>query len=486
MPVGLINSSWGGTRIEPWTPAGHPDDLWLLQHLPACKRELDRPTVLWNGMVAGLVPFAIRGSIWYQGCANRTDGAVYLDKTVAMVRGWRREWGEGDFPYFIVQLAPYSYGNVKDTSLAIFQEAQARVESAVPNSGYTVINDLGNVNDIHPTDKRPVGARLAWQALDRVYGKFVHAWKSPVATGMSVEGPRVRVSFDNADGLSTRDGLPPTEFEIRDVAGSWVPAAARIEGSDVVLSAPGVETPLGVRFAPYNGSTPNLVNGDGLPAGPFRFNAPCPLGAAEKIPLAQGYTCVQRYDIPVNCDFREALPEALGTVENPSRVGYLLELSGKDGDTTFVFASMDAWARSTAEMVLRGPEKMPDVRTPVSNLEVFSNSESPVSASKDAGFLEFFGSNYSASKTGTPAGGDGAKYDFDDTPQPAAVSGLGYGCLQVHDVATKTTVMAFIHFNNANVPCDVGIGKCGGQHPDWTFARNPGDYSARRISVWAK
>ena len=169
VPIGLINCSWGGTRIEAWTPAAHPDDLWLLQNQRQWKKPQDVPTVLWNGMVAGLVPFAIKGSIWYQGCSNRADGDAYLNKTIALVRGWRREWGQGDFPYYLVQLAPYKYDNPKGTILAVVQEAQARVPSAVPNSGYTVINDLGNVKDIHPTDKRPVGMRLADQVLDRAH-----------------------------------------------------------------------------------------------------------------------------------------------------------------------------------------------------------------------------------------------------------------------------------------------------------------------------
>lgn len=120
-------------------------------------------------MVAGLVPYAIKGAIWYQGCANRADGDMYLDKTVALVRGWRREWGQGDFPYFLVQLAPYKYNDAKGIVLPSLQIAQSKVPEVVPNSGYTVINDVGNVDDIHPNDKRTVGMRLADQVLDRVF-----------------------------------------------------------------------------------------------------------------------------------------------------------------------------------------------------------------------------------------------------------------------------------------------------------------------------
>jgi sialate O-acetylesterase len=270
VPVGLINCSWGGTRIEAWTPA-HKDDLWLLKNLKAWKRRQDVPTVLWNGMVSGLVPYAIKGSIWYQGCANRADGAAYLDKTVALVRGWRREWGQGDFPYFLVQLAPFKYDNPKGEILPIIQETQARVPEKVPNSGYTVINDAGNINDIHPDDKRTVGMRLADQVLDRVYGKFTRPWKTPVAVSARADGAFVRVKFENADGLKTRDALQPTDFELSAANGQWKSASAKIEGDEVVLTAEGVAEPANVRFAPYNASTPNLVNGAGLPAGPFRM-----------------------------------------------------------------------------------------------------------------------------------------------------------------------------------------------------------------------
>ena len=483
VPIGLINSSWGGTRIEAWTPAGHPDDLWLLQNIKKWGRPQDVPTVLWNGMVAGLVPYAIKGAIWYQGCANRSDGAEYLDKTVSLVRGWRREWGQGDFPYFLVQLAPYKYDNVKGTSLAEIQIAQSKVPERVPNSGYTVINDVGDVNDIHPTDKRTVGMRMADQVLDRVYGKFTRPWKTPVAKGWRVEGGEVRIAFENAEGLKTRDGKAPDEFEIRDMAHGWIPVEARIEGEEVVLKTSG--TPLGVRFAPYNGSTPNLVNGAGLPAGPFRMTIPCAFGAAEKLPLADGYICAQRYDIPVNCDLRQAPPARLCRMLGVEKVGYLLELEGKDGDTSFAFAEMDACDPDSDNLVLTA-EKDLARRIPVKNLRVRTNTAGVKSVEGANGFVEFYTCNYSPRTMGTPAGGDAKKYDFNDAPNPGSVNGLGYGCLQVHNLDAKSTVLAFNHFNAAGTACDVGLGNSSGEHPDWTFAKNAGAWKARRISVWVK
>jgi sialate O-acetylesterase len=145
------------------------------------------------------------------------------------------------------------------------------VPEKVPNSGYTVINDVGNINDIHPDDKRTVGMRLADQVLDRIYGKFTRPWKTPVAVSAKADGATVRVKFENAEGLKTRDALAPTNFELCAAKGQWKSACAKIEGDEVVLTAEGVTEPTNVRFAPYNASTPNLVNGAGLPAGPFRM-----------------------------------------------------------------------------------------------------------------------------------------------------------------------------------------------------------------------
>lgn len=487
VPVGLINCSWGGTRIEPWTPAGHPDDLWQLQNATHWNRPQDVPTVLWNGMVNGLVPFAIKGAIWYQGCANRSDGDVYLDKTACLVRGWRREWGQGDFPYFLVQLAPYRYDDVKGTILPVIQEAQARVPSRIPNTGYTVINDVGDVKDIHPTDKRTVGMRMADQVLDRVYGKFVRPWKTPTFKSYKVEGAALRVSLADADGLKTRDGQEPTEFEIRGVDGSWHAAKAEIQGTDVVLTADGVSTPVAMRFAAYNGSTPNLVNGAGLPAGPFRCGRELRPGDAENLPELKGMTCVQRYDIPVNCDFTKKAPKTISTKDGVTRVAYLLELESIGGETKYVLAAMDAYSDKSDDMVLTAKVDARLVRQPLQKLTVRSNDASvkPLTDA-DGGFIEFYNCNYAGACQSTPAGGDDKKQDFNDTPQPRKV--LGYGCLQVHNIVAKETLLAFNHFNNSKVPCDVGIGTNPDAKgcPDWTFARNAEAYKTRRISVWVK
>jgi len=325
VPVGLINCSWGGTRIEPWIPAcgfdGLPALAGLKEHVdtadpksPLHKKALadyvkalrdwiadaekkaaaDVPvtsapaalpenltfmtgrqhqevTVLFNGMVAGLVPFAIRGAIWYQGESNNGEGMLYLEKTKALVNGWRQVWGQGDFPYYLVQLAPFKYwGNASPTALPGIWEAQAAVPAAITNTGCTVINDIGNVKDIHPRNKQEVGLRLANQALNRTYGLKDVAWSGPAYMSFAIEGAKMRLTFDHAEGLKTRDGKAPDWFELCGQDGLFVKAGAVIEGAAVVLSAPTVTAPMAMRFAWEQTAEPNLVNGLGLPAGAFR------------------------------------------------------------------------------------------------------------------------------------------------------------------------------------------------------------------------
>ena len=170
-----------------------------------------------------------------------------------------------------------------------------------------------------------------------------------------------------------------------------------------------------------------------------------------------------------------------------TRVAYLLELQDAAGDVSFVMAAMDAFASTSDGLVLTGRPASRLYRQPVSNLTVRSNSPG-VQALTDAstGFIEFYVCNYGPRCKDTPAGGDSLKFDFNDTPQPQRT--LGYGCLQIHDLAAKRTVLAFNHFNTLSRPCDVGIGTNPDDrgNPDWTFAANAGQYTVRRLSVWVK
>jgi sialate O-acetylesterase len=315
VPVGLINSSWGGTRIEPWTPpvgfrevpelASMLDQIekakaayaettvaalphyaeWLKAAEEAkSKKELIpsppewpanplatnyAPTGLYNGMIHPLVPFAIRGAIWYQGESNNGEGMLYYEKMKALIGGWRSVWHEGDFPFLYVQLAPFRYLNADPTALARIWEAQT-ASLAISDTGMAVINDIGNSKDIHPKNKQDVGKRLALWALAKTYGKQI-VYSGPLYKSMSVEGSKIRVKFDHiGGGLVARNSKPLDDFQIAGDDKKFVDAEAIIDGDSVIVSSPKVTKPVAVRFGFDDVAAPNLQNIEGLPASAFR------------------------------------------------------------------------------------------------------------------------------------------------------------------------------------------------------------------------
>ena len=315
VPIGLINTSWGGTRIEPWIPpAGFASQKTLKKELDnlqstlknyqavlkanikilrpwfdiaekaaAAGEEIPDPPVLpghplnsngaltglYNGMVHPLVPYAIRGVIWYQGESNRGQGMYYHELMKGLIQGWRTVWGQGDFPFLFVQLAPFRYGG-SETALPEIWEAQTAT-LAVPNTGMAVITDIANLGDIHPTNKQDVGKRLALWALARTYNKEKVAYSGPLYESMTVELDEARIKFKHAEGgLLSRDSKPLTWFSVAGADRKFHPASATISGDTVVVRSDKVMTPVAVRFGWNQLAEPNLINKAGLPASPFR------------------------------------------------------------------------------------------------------------------------------------------------------------------------------------------------------------------------
>jgi sialate O-acetylesterase len=285
VPIGLVESSWGGTRIEPWTPPVGFQTVSKLSELATpidANKKLSNtvPMAIYNGMLAPLAPFAIRGALWYQGesnCSDSHDRVTYADKMEALIKGWRKVWGEGDFPFYYVQLAPYKYFDVPKPrvpnaeALPVIWEAQTDA-LRIPNTGMAVITDLvDDLKDIHPTQKLEVGQRLALIALARDYGKKDIVYSGPMLKSMKVRDGKAVVSFTHAqDGLVNKDGQPLTWFTIAGVDGKFVPGEAQIVGDTVVVSSSSVPQPKAVRFAWNEAAQPNLFNKAGLPASPFR------------------------------------------------------------------------------------------------------------------------------------------------------------------------------------------------------------------------
>lgn len=251
VPVGLINSSWGGSPIEPWTIAD------------------GKSGGMYNGMIAPLQPFAVRGAIWYQGETNclQKNGLAYYDRMQALIEGWRKSWSQ-ELPFYFVQIAPWS-GRYEEGQLPALWEAQAK-SLKIPHTGMAVITDLvDNISDIHPRNKLDVGNRLALWALAKTYDQKI-TYSGPLYKSMKVDGGRVRLSFAHATGLKSRDGKPLNEFQIAGADGRFVAATATIDGDSVIVSAEGVAEPKSVRFGWHKVANPNLINGAGLPASPFQ------------------------------------------------------------------------------------------------------------------------------------------------------------------------------------------------------------------------
>lgn len=320
VPIGLINSSVGGTPSEAWTSRkvmeSNPAFAQLLQNwktsiatydpvktkerndrvLAGWKRAvakakadgtappqkpLDtdtpakskrRPANLYNGMIAPLLPFGIRGAIWYQGEANATRSLAYREYLPALIRNWRDDFKQGDFSFHIVQLANFKQTQDQpgDSGWAELREAQLLTMKKVPHTGMAVIIDIGQANDIHPTNKQDVGKRLAAWALAKDYGQG-GIFSGPIFHGIKKSGDQIVVEFEQVDaGLKTKNSEPLKGFAIAGEDKKWRWAEAKIEGKTIVVSHPDIKKPVAVRYAWADNPVCNLYNEAGFPASPFR------------------------------------------------------------------------------------------------------------------------------------------------------------------------------------------------------------------------
>jgi sialate O-acetylesterase len=297
VPIGLIQAAVGSTAGEAWTSESALSSTAEFKTLIGKPIELRKakaankgdewtqtdgdknlPASLYNGMIAPLAPFAIRGAVWYQGENNANDAVraeAYRRLLPLMVSDWRREFDQ-EFPFYIVQLANFARRGDSPASdpwrvslWSVLRESQALAASTLPKSGLAVTIDIGDAKQIHPENKQDVGRRLALIALAEEYGRNVEC-SGPVCTGMKIEGDKALLSFTHAEGLAAKEGAL-TGFVIASEDGRFQEAQAIIKGTMVQVSSPEVSKPVAVRYAWSNNPKCNLVNSAGLPAQPFRF-----------------------------------------------------------------------------------------------------------------------------------------------------------------------------------------------------------------------
>ena len=270
VPVGLISSNVGGTPAQAWTSKDVLDrEFPEFKNISPQKVNTKNPSVLFNGMINPLIPFTIKGSIWYQGEGNRWNPEQYSRLFPAMIKNWRDEWKQGDFPFYFVQLAPY--GNKDLEGWVGIQQAQLKTMLTVPKTGMAVINDIGYKTRIHPPKKREVGERLALWALVKDYNIEGIVHSGPIYKSMKIEKNKVLISFKEAPLGITSLGKTLANFEISGEDGVYHTANVKIIEKGITLQvwSEEVSTPKNVRYGWNSYIDGSLFNTAGLPASAF-------------------------------------------------------------------------------------------------------------------------------------------------------------------------------------------------------------------------
>jgi sialate O-acetylesterase len=270
VPIGVINSSWGGTPAESWMPEDVIQKDSFLHEAAAKQKPVPwgpvAPAMIYNAMIFPLTPFHIAGVLWYQGEANTINAYAYKELLSALIKSWRNKWGY-EFPFYFAQIAPYKYGNQFEG--VEVRDAQRRALD-MPNTGMAVLSDLCDTLNIHPKNKQDAALRLANIALNRYYKKTIQEDSGPLFKDMTIEKNKAIISFDHSEGLHVVGaGARLTYFEIAGEDKIFYPADSKIKDQKVVVQSKKVKIPVAVRFAWTNTAVPNLFNGANLPASCF-------------------------------------------------------------------------------------------------------------------------------------------------------------------------------------------------------------------------
>ena len=534
VPIGLIRSCWGGTRIEPWTnlagfrsvpegaklanfvagrTPGTPEydksigeflavqREWLQKAEAAvAKRQVpppppappvefratDRtvPGALYNAMIYPLTGMTVRGAIWYQGESNLGQWFNYRWQMHALLNGWKQAFDNPDLQFYFVQIAPFRYNrDLPRNLIGLWQAQQAFADES--GCGMAVINDYANPDDIHPNDKRPVGDRLARLALNRTYGRKEIACDAPRVKSWRIKDDKFVLSFDNASLWSTPGNRPVKGFEVAGIDGKYFPAAATINGAELEVSAPQVALPRYLRYISDNVAMGNLYNEHGLVPGPFQVRD---VELDEELAhLTDRHGLIYEYDlfggakngviVPVKDHSGDFADKKL------SRLSYLFVAKDKQGKTHFAEVSLDPFSRDLRQVALPGSKIRYNIALPIKNIGIRTNVPNLIDGDQIlSGNIEFYYTNYGPKNSKGIRNASDKVFDAGDQP---ATGASGYGCIQFHS-GRGEPIVCFNNFKGGK-NADFGFGICPeGQNSDWTFSRSAKNYASLRLYVFGE
>ena len=540
IPIGLINSSWGGTCIEACTPwESQKDDAVVRQSkesydardktydpeaakaaFETAKKTYDEwvkggkqgkeparprgpvqprkdpnyPANLYNAMIHPLAPFAVRGAIWYQGEANAGRGKAYRGQMERLITSWRQAWGR-DLAFYLVQLpnfmAPWQRP-VEEGGWPDIRESFMNTAKEVPNTGTAITIDIGEEKDIHPKNKQDVGDRLARLALHSTYGKTGFAWCGPVFKACEFRDGTARVSFDTGGApLAVKGGGELVGFALVGANGVPVKASAAIEGTDtVVVRSPEVTQPAMVYYAWANNPVGvNLANAEGLPAAPLRFGTMPKFEVfATYLPEeAKAYKLVYAFD-PTASQLSDGGTRFVYDEDHSAdfkgpfkKIAYFMALQDLAGKETYVFVAMDPFSPEIGKMGVPTKASGARFQMKVSGVLVKSNVPGVAAGEYAEGCnLEFWDCNYGPANASQVPNADDKVNDFGDVMSPEASP--GYGCMQIHNWQGKHSILCFNRFGNGKGN-DVGIGNSEGPTRDWTFTSSAKNYARGEFKI---
>ena len=534
VPIGLVHSSWGGTRIEPWTTldgfksvpegknsrfarflagrtAGDPEyeknakalrdgqRKWVAETNKALDKNLvpppppvfptdfapaDRTTTgaLYNGMIHPLTGMTFRGAIWYQGESNLWRWDEYRWAMHALVNGWKKAFDNPELQFYFVQIAPFRY-NSRDLPrqcIGLWEAQQAFADES--GCGMAVINDHGDPDDIHPHDKRPVGDRLARLALNRTYGMKNVACDAPRVKSFKRNGGAIVLEFKNAKSWTTADGGKAKGFEVAGIDGNYHPATAEIRGAKIAVSSGEVAEPRYLRYLCRNTAVGNLRNEHGLVPAPFRVTDVTTDEALAYMTKRPGL--VYEYDLfSGNANGIRPKVDNSGKFAGRSirRVRYLFVVKEKAGKTVYAEISIDPFIQDLRKLALPGSKVRHNIATPIKNIGIRTNAPNLIDGDEIAnGNIEFWYTNYGPKNSKGIRGANDKLFDAGD--QPSADKRPGYGCMQFHTVRGDS-IVCFSNFRGRG-NSDLGFGvDREGKNPDWTFSKNARRYDSAKLYI---